>query len=433
MKVLLVGSGGREHALALKISESLKLTKLYITPGNPGTAKIGENINLDVNNQPAIVEFCKFEKIDLVVIGPEQPLVDGLGDILRENFINVFGPGKNGAMLEGDKHFAKKIMQKAEIPTSESSVFFRDRHAEALNHLAKCNYPLVLKASGLAAGKGVSICMDFPQAVEAIEDCFTNRIFGDSGDRVLMEEFLEGEEASVFVITDGKKYVILPASQDHKRIGDNDTGKNTGGMGAYAPAPVASQRTMECVENDIVKPLLKVLEEDKIDYRGCIYVGLMITSDGPKVIEFNCRFGDPETQVVLPVLKGDFLELLHSSAIGEINENSVEYNGGVAVCVVTSSSGYPERYKKGFEITGLDEDLYEEGTYVYHAGTKEENGKIITNGGRVLGVTAMLEENDIKLCKEKAYRAVKNINYTGMYFRTDISDKAFNKNPFEDK
>ena len=270
MKVLLIGSGGREHALALKISESLQLTKLYITPGNPGTAKTGENIEMDLTDHPQIVEFCKFNKINLVVIGPEQPLVDGLADILRENFINVFGPGKNGALLEGDKDFAKRIMTKANIPTADSYLFHREQYADILKHLAEKKYPLVIKAAGLAAGKGVTVCTNFPEAVEAIEDCFTNRIFGESGDRVLVEEFLEGDEASVFVITDSKKYIILPASQDHKRIGDNDQGKNTGGMGAYAPAPVASPSTMEYVEREIVQPLLDILEKEKIDYRGCI-------------------------------------------------------------------------------------------------------------------------------------------------------------------
>ncbi len=422
MNVAVIGSGGREHALALKITESSLLGKLYVMPGNPGTAAIAENVNLNVSDKESVIKFCLNNSIDLVVIGPEQPLVDGLANALRMVGINVFGPDSAAAEIEAHKSFAKYIMSKAGVPTGKYIEFNATKYDVAVDYLKQKKYPCVIKADGLAAGKGVSICNSPEEAEEALKSMFIQKVFGDSGEKVLIEEFLEGEEASVFAITDGNNFVILPSSQDHKRIGDGDTGKNTGGMGAYAPAPVVTTKMMEIIASKIIAPTLQALNSEGKKFIGCLYAGLMITEDGPKVIEFNCRFGDPETQVVLPLLKGDFLKMLYSAAKGKLDSEAVEYAGGCAVCVVAASKGYPESYEKGFEITGLDN--LPENIIVYHAGTKEENGKILTNGGRVLGVTAVLEQNNLAEAKKLAYEALQKIHFENIYYRTDIADKA---------
>lgn len=422
MNVLLIGSGGREHALAYKIAESPKLTKLYCAPGNPGIEQLAELVDLNISNKSAVVKFCKTNKIDLVVIGPEQPLVDGLADILRENKINVFGPNKYAAMIEGDKSFSKELMKKYGIPTADFEVFTKNEKDKVLSYLDRTSYPTVIKASGLAAGKGVAICNSKEEAVKTIDEYFENDIFGESGHTIVIEEFLEGEEASVFVVTDGMHYIVLPPSQDHKRALDGDKGKNTGGMGAYAPAPLITDALMLDIKESIISPTLEALAEENRLYSGCLYCGLMITEDGPKVIEFNCRFGDPETQCVLPLLEGDFLQLLYTTAIGKIDKSAVKYNGGSSVCVVAASKGYPDKYEKGFEITGLD--LNQENVIIYHAGTKKVNDKIVTNGGRVIGVTSILKENNLSLAKLIAYDALSKINFNGITYRTDIADRA---------
>ena len=421
--VLLIGSGGREHALAYKISQSKDLNKLFIAPGNPGTNLLGENINLNPDDHNAILTFCKQRKIDLIVIGPEKPLVEGLADILRQNNFLVFGPNKEAAAVEGSKTFAKSLMKKYNIPTAEYSEFSSSQISMAEEFLKSSKFPIVIKADGLAAGKGVIICNNFNEASYALNQIFIKKSFGSAGDKIIIEEFLVGEEASIFAITDGKEFVCLPSSQDHKRIGDNDTGKNTGGMGAYAPAPIITDEMLCRIENEIVSPTLKALVNENKKFNGCLYCGLMITKESPKVVEFNCRFGDPETQAVLPLLEGDFLELLFSAAYGSLNIDSVHYSGGASVCVVAASKGYPDKYEKGFEITGLNEINNNE-IIVFHAGTKEENGKYFTNGGRVLGVTSLIKKNDLKLAKRKSYEAIHNINYNGMYYRKDIADKA---------
>ncbi len=422
MNVLLIGSGGREHALALKISESKMLTKLFCVSGNPGTEKLSNNISLDISNHNLVVNFCKSEKIDLVVIGPEQPLVEGLSDSLRENDIMVFGPSANAARIESSKSFAKSIMKQANVLTADYQVFDVAEFEKAKKFLLSKNYPVVIKADGLAAGKGVIICNDYDQAIKTIQEIFEDKIFGESGNKIVIEEFLSGEEASVFAITDGENFICLPAAQDHKRIGEGDTGKNTGGMGAYAPALIINDTILKKIENDVIKPVLNELNKTGNKFIGCLYAGLMISGSTPKVIEFNCRFGDPETQVVLPILDGDFLELIYSAAKGNLKKNSVEYNGGCAVCVVAASKGYPDKFEKGFEIFGL-EDVDPE-VIIYHAGTKKIDGKIVTNGGRVLAVTAVLKSNNLKEAKSKAYNALSKINFKGIYFRRDISDKA---------
>lgn len=425
MKVAVIGSGGREHALALKISESEMLKNLYILPGNPGTAQIGENVNLDINNNTEILSFCNKKEIDLVVIGPEQQLVNGLADELRANNILVFGPDSAASEIEAYKTFAKHLMLSAGVPTAKYIEFNTSMYDQLKEFIKEKKYPCVIKADGLAAGKGVVICNNAEEAGDALKAFFIDRIFGESGDKILIEEFLEGEEASVFAITDGDNFICLPASQDHKRIGDNDTGKNTGGMGAYAPAPNISLQMLNEISSKIIAPTLQALKEEGRPFIGCLYAGLILTSDGIKVIEFNCRFGDPETQAVLPLLKGDFLKLLYSAAEGKLDKNSVSYNGGSAVCVVAASLGYPGQYKKGLEIFGLDE--IPENTIVFHAGTKEDNGKILTNGGRVLGVTSVLDENDLPKAKNLAYKALDKIHFSNMYYRRDIADKAIIK------
>ncbi len=422
MNVVVIGSGGREYALAQKISESNKLRKLFIIPGNPGTKMIGKNVEINVDDKNVILNFCKEQEIDLVVIGPEKPLTEGLSDLLRSNKINVFGPSKSAARIEGEKSFAKSLMSEAGIPTADFKVFDKTEYGNALRYLFQINYPIVIKADGIAGGKGVIIAEDYNLAKAAIEDCFIYSSFGNAGDKVVIEEFMTGQEASVFAITDGEKYYLLPAAQDHKRIFDNDEGKNTGGMGAYAPTPFVNQDDMQKVAELIVEPTLKAMREIKNTFNGCLYVGLMMTAEGPKVVEYNCRFGDPETQVVLNLLNGDFLELLYSTAIGKINTDAVYYNGGSSVSVVVASGGYPDRYDTGFAISGLDD--ISENVKIFHAGTKELNGKIVTNGGRVLNITSFCEKSDLRYAKKIAYDAIKKIHFDKMHYRKDISDKA---------
>ncbi|MGE5681905.1 MAG: phosphoribosylamine--glycine ligase [Bacillota bacterium] len=423
MNVAVIGSGGRENAIAYKIKQSPTLNKLFIIPGNPGTENLGENISLNILDNQAIADFCISNAIDLVVIGPEIPLVNGMGEFLRENNINVFGPDSPAAEIEGNKAFAKDLMQKYNIPTAAFKIFERSCYGKALDYLQSIDFPCVIKASGLAAGKGVLICNNFTEAENALKECFDDQVFGTAGSTVVIEEFMTGQEASIFAITDGKDFLCLPAAQDHKRIGNNDEGKNTGGMGAYAPAPIVTKEIQQIVEETILRPTLEALSKEGREFIGCLYLGLMLTPQGPKVVEFNCRFGDPETQAVLPLLEGDFLQLLYSASTGNIDKASVIYSGGSSVCVVAASKGYPDKYEKGLEISGLEEVNNDE-VIVFHAGTKRSEGKILTDGGRVLGVTAFIKENDLARCKAKAYEALSKISFDNIYYRTDIADKA---------
>ncbi|AFN75671.1 phosphoribosylamine/glycine ligase [Melioribacter roseus P3M-2] len=422
MKVAVIGAGGREHALALKISRSPLLEELFIIPGNPGTKKLGSNIQLNPDNNDEIVEFCLAQKIELAVVGPEKPLTNGLADALRSKGIKVFGPDKNAARIEGEKSFAKKLMQDFNIPTADFKVFAKDQYRDALEYLENSTFPAVIKADGIAAGKGVVIADNFEEAKAAVDDCFLNSAFGSAGDKVVIEEFMTGQEASVFAITDGKDYVVLPAAQDHKRIGEGDTGKNTGGMGAYAPTPFVDDDMMKKIEDEIIKPTIDAMRETGNEYIGCLYCGLMLTPDGPKVVEYNCRFGDPETQAVLPLLQGDFLKLLYTAASGAIDKSAVSYTGGSSVCVVAASKGYPGPYEKGKEIRGLD--IEDPQIIVYHAGTIEKEGRIYTNGGRVLNITSVINENSLIKAKQKAYEGLTKIFFDGIYYRKDIADKA---------
>lgn len=423
MNVLIIGSGGREHALVLAIEKSKILDKLFCLPGNPGTKEIAENIDISLNDFKSIGDFCKERDIDLVVIGPEQPLVDGLSDYLRINKITVFGPSAAASKIESSKVFAKSLMRKANVPTANFLEFTAFEYLEAIEYLNNCNFPIVIKADGLAAGKGVYICQNIKQATEVIRLLSVDKVLGVAGNKFLIEEFLIGEEASVFAITDGEKFITLPPAQDHKRIGDNDTGKNTGGMGACAPTPIITPEIEAEIRETIFKPILRQLKLEGNPFIGCLYAGLMLTKEGIKVVEFNCRFGDPETQVVLPILEGDLLKLLYSAATGKLDLEAVRYSDGCAVCVVLASEGYPDKFEKGFEISGLPMDDPE--IIIYHAGTIEKDGKILSNGGRVLGVTSVLKENNLIRAQAKVYEAVNKISFKNKYFRKDIAAKAF--------
>ena len=423
MNILIIGSGGREHAIALKLSESENIKKIFISPGNAGTLNVGVNVFLNINNFSEIIDFCKNNKVELVVIGPEVPLVNGLANELRKQDIYVFGPNKEAAEIEGNKKFAKELMKEYNIPTSNFKTFNKNDINKAKKYLETSKYPIVIKASGLAAGKGVIIAEKKEEAISAIEEIMQQKIFGNAGDEVVIEEFLEGEELSVFAITDGEEYVLLPPAQDHKKIGEGDTGKNTGGMGAYAPLSFVNESLITEIETNVVKPTLKALRSKNRKFNGCLYCGLINTKEGIKVIEFNCRFGDPETQAVLPLLVGDFFELLYSVAKGKINKNAVKYNGGAAMCVVTVSSGYPGKYDKGFKIKGLNE-INDPNINVIHAGTKYENGKILTNGGRVLNFIAFDKKNNLTKCKTMVYDAISKVKYNGIFFRRDIGFRA---------
>ncbi len=423
MKVAIIGNGGREHCIGYRIKSSPDCDRLYFIKGNGGTKSIGENIDIDEGKSDEVVKFCLENEVEFVIIGPEKPLVEGLADLLRNAGITVFGPSGNAARIESEKSYAKMIMKKYGVPTANYREFTRSGKSEAIDYLRAIPHPIVIKADGLAAGKGVIICKRFEESESAIKEIFEDNIFGKSGDRIGVEEFLEGEEATIFAITDGERYITLPAAQDHKRIGDGDTGKNTGGMGAYAPAPIITANLLEEIKSRIIEPTLDGLRKEKNSFSGCLYCGLMITKEGPKVIEYNCRFGDPETQVVLPIIEGDLLKLLYSCATGKIDENTVWYGGKSAVCVVAASKGYPENFERGFEISGL-EKLNTDQYYVFHSGTKFEGDKLITNGGRVLGLTALLKENNIAKGIKLAYKGMGEISFKNIYYRNDIAQKA---------
>lgn len=421
MNILLIGSGGREHALARAIADSPSVGMLYALPGNPGILKTFQHVNIKVEDFNSICKFCKQNSIDLVVVGPEQPLADGLSDRLILEGINVFGPISAAAKLESSKDFAKAMMLKFKIPTAGYRTFTVSQHDVAHQYIDGHSLPIVLKADGLAAGKGVIIAENHYDAHIALDEMFSG-LFGNAGNRVVIEEFLRGEEASIFAICDGKDYFLTPASQDHKRQFDNDEGKNTGGMGAFAPAPIATDSVLRKVEERVIKPLLAGLQKEGTPFVGCLYCGLMIDKDEPSVVEFNVRFGDPETQAVLELLDGDFAKLLYTAATGKIDKNTVKVlENTFSTCVVLASGGYPDDYEKGFEIIGIEKAI-NNGANVYHAGTKSESGKIFTNGGRVLGVTA--KGNSLAESIANAYDAVSHIGFYKMIYRKDIGFKG---------
>lgn len=419
LNILLIGSGGREHAIANSLYKSPSCGRLLVAPGNPGILQLAEKADIDISNFQNVIEFCLKNKIRLVVIGPEQPLADGLSDCLTGAGITVFGPSKFAAQLESSKDFSKQIMLSTGIPTASYRAFTPSEFDLAHKYIDLHNLPIVLKADGLAAGKGVVIANSHDEAHKTIDSMFGGE-FGNAGSRVLVEEFMQGIEASVFVVCDGLDYLVLPPSQDHKRIGEGDTGKNTGGMGAFAPASIVTNEIMGKVENLIVKPLLQKMKSLNYEYRGCLYVGLMIENDNPRVVEFNVRFGDPETQAVLPLIKGDIAKLFYTAAIGKIEKDSVSIiNDKVATCVVLSSKGYPDNYEKGFVIDLPDQ--INDNEFIFHAGTIKKDNSFYTNGGRVLGVVAV--EDTIVQSIDSVYKLVNRISYNNMYFRNDIGKK----------
>ena len=423
MNILLVGSGGREHALAWKLSQSVHTDKLYAVPGNPGIAQFAECVSgISVEDNDAIVALAKEKNIGLVVVGPEVPLVNGVVDALTAAGIKAFGPTKEAAELEGSKVYAKVVMRRYKIPTARSEVFGDPARAHV--YVRQMRQPFAIKADGLAAGKGVILTKTVDEAVEAIDYLMKEKAFGDAGNRVVIEEFMEGEEASVLAFTDGETIVAMPASQDHKRVNDGDEGLNTGGMGAYAPAPVMTPELSERVMEEILKPTIEGMKKEGRPYKGCLYAGLMITAKGPKVVEFNARFGDPETQVVLPLLKSDLVEVMLACVDGKLAETKIEWSDEAAVSVVMASGGYPGDYEKGKTIQGI-KDAEAAGTLVFHAGTAEKDGGIVTAGGRVLNVVGVAK--DIRTAVDKAYAGVEKISFEGVHYRKDIAHRALER------
>lgn len=425
MNILIIGNGGREHAFAWKIKQSDRCNKLFVAPGNAGTAELATNVPIAVDNFEAIGKFCLEQNINLVVVGPEAPLVKGIRDYFEQDqnlkHILLIGPGKEGAQLEGSKDFSKQFMLRHGVPTAKAKTFLAHEVNAAFQYLDECAPPIVLKADGLAAGKGVIITPDINEAKSTIREMLVDKKFGEASTKVLIEEFLSGIELSVFVLTDGKDYVILPEAKDYKRIGEGDTGPNTGGMGAISPVPFADEAFMKKVEDRIIKPTIAGLHKENIDYKGFIFIGLMNCSGDPYVIEYNARMGDPETQAVLPRIKNDFVDLLIDAAEGNLSGKKVESTADYAATVVMVSGGYPGEYQKGKAISGLEAP---NPALVFHAGSRQVNGHIVTDGGRVLAITG--RGADMASAREKAYAGVAKLSWEGVYFRNDIGMDLMN-------
>lgn len=426
LNILLIGSGGREHAIADALSRSDSTVELYAAPGNVGISKLATISDIDISAFDSVIDFCQSKDIQLVVVGPEQPLADGIADALRVAGIAVFGPSAAAARLESSKVFSKSFMLKHNVPTARHATFSSGELEFAAAYIQDHPLPIVLKADGLAAGKGVIIAEDRATAFEALGEIFAGK-FGSAGANVVIEEYLAGEEASIFAISDGKDFVTLAPSQDHKRLLEGDKGPNTGGMGAYAPAPIVSETILEKVKTRIILPVIKAAASEGMPYIGCLYAGIMIVGGEPYVIEFNVRFGDPETQVVLPLFQGDFAALLFSAATGNLDKSTIRsIDHASAACVILASEGYPGRYGKGYEISGIEE-AENIGSKVFYAGVRESEGKILSAGGRVLGVTTV--NHNLKAAIDVTYKAVDMINFTGKTYRRDIGHRALkNKN-----
>ena len=419
MKVCVIGNGGREHALAWRLSISPSVTKVYAIPGSAAMSDCAELVGIDWQQSDHLITFLKDNQVDLVVVGPEAPLVAGLADILNKAGIPVFGPSKAAAQLEGSKVFAKDVMKKYNIPTAAYGVFHNVDQAKEF--IAQTGAPIVVKADGLAAGKGVVVAMTIEEANAAVEDMLSGNRFGEAGSTVVIEEFMEGEEASLLAFVDGKTVVPMIASQDHKRIFDGDKGPNTGGMGTYAPAPVLTDALRDEAMKTILEPMVAAMENEGMPYVGCLYAGLMITPQGPKVVEFNARFGDPETQVVLPLLDSDLGQIMMACATGTLTADMVKWKDSSAACVILASKGYPETSSKGDVIHG---DIKQhDTTIVFHSGTKLIGDEYVTNGGRVLGVVGL--GKDLRTALDRAYGRIEHIDFEGMQYRTDIGAKAF--------
>ena len=416
MKVLVIGGGGREHAIVKKISMSPRVDRLYCAPGNAGIAELAECVEIGVGEFDRLADFAVREGIDLTVVGPDDPLVAGVVDVFEARGLRVFGPRKNAAIIEGSKAFSKDLMKKYHIPSAAYETF--DKSDEAIEYLKASSFPIVLKADGLALGKGVLICNTYEEAVLGVKQIMEDKQFGSAGDRMVVEEFMTGREVSVLAFCDGTRIQPMTSAQDHKRAKDGDQGLNTGGMGTFSPSPFYTREVDEFCRKQIYQSTMAAMKAEGRDFIGILFVGLMLTKDGPKVLEYNARFGDPETQVVLPRMKNDIVDVFEACIDGKLDEISLEFEDNAAVCVVLASDGYPERYEKGYPITGLEAFSGKEDYFVFHAGTKKSGQSIVTNGGRVLGVTAT--GKDLKEARQKAYEATAWINYTGKYMRSDI-------------
>jgi len=423
MKVLVIGSGGREHAIVWRLKQSSKVTKIFCAPGNAGIAADAECVSIKADDLASLLQFASNNTIDLTIVGSEVPLVKGIVDHFEGRGLKIFGPSKAAAQVEGSKMFLKHFLKRHKIPTARYETFNQSEFKKAQNYIAENVSPFVIKTDGLAAGKGVAICQTQEEATAVLKEYFQDNIFGEAGNNIVIEEFMTGEEASVFAMCDGERYVLLSSAQDHKRIGEGDTGKNTGGMGAYAPAPIVTKEILAKVEKEIIQPTLSGMKSEGYPYKGCLYVGLMITNEGPKVVEYNCRLGDPETQVLMPLIESDPFDLFFSCATGNLSSYNLMLKNASAVCIVMASQGYPDEYATGFEINGLAEAGLD--AMIFHAGTKKEHAKMVTSGGRVLGVTTLGE--GLKTTIDRTYAAVKKIRFDGVYYRGDIGRKGLQK------
>jgi phosphoribosylamine--glycine ligase len=419
MKILVVGGGGREHTIVWKIAQSSLVSKIYCAPGNGGISTIAECVPIKAMDIDGIVKFSVENKIDLVVVAPDDPLVAGTVDALESAGIRAFGPRKNAAIIEGSKAFSKELMKRYRIPTAKYEVFDNSEHA--IEYLRHQSYPAVIKADGLALGKGVIIAQGFDQAHEAVNSIMNDRVFGESGKKIVIEEFLEGTEVSILAFTDGKTVKPMVSSQDHKRVFDDDKGLNTGGMGAFAPSKIYTPELEKVCMESIIKPTIEAMNKENRPFKGILYFGLIITREGPKVIEYNCRFGDPETQVVLPLLENDIVEIFNAIIDEKLDSIDIKWKKGACVCVVMASGGYPQKYETGYEINGMDEAEHDPNIIIFHAGTKRENNKFYTAGGRVIGVTAL--ESTMEAAISKAYNGVEKISFKDMHYRKDIGKK----------
>lgn len=420
MKILVIGSGGREHTLVWKIAQNPKVSKIYCAPGNAGISQLAQCINIGVDRIEELADFAQEIGIDLTIVGPELPLSRGIVNEFNRRGLKIFGPTKEATEIESSKVFSKYIMEKYNIPTADYQVFQDSK--DALDYIKQREFPLALKADGLAAGKGVFIVNNISEAEKALDTLMNKKIFGDAGQQVIVEDYLEGEEVSILAFSDGRNVVPMVPSQDHKKIYDNDRGPNTGGMGAYSPVPFYNYKSKEIVLQKILIPVIEGLQKEGREYKGVIYAGLILTKNGPKVLEFNARFGDPETQVILPRLKTDLIDILNAVIDGSLHKINIEWEDNAAVCVVAVSGGYPGKYQKGKVINGLERLEKMKDIIVFHAGTKLQDNKIITSGGRVFGITAW--NDTISKAKEKAYEGVEKIYFEDMYYRKDIAVKA---------
>lgn len=423
MKVLVVGGGGREHALCWKIAQSPLVEQLYCAPGNPGIADVAECVHIGADEIDALCEFASAEKIDLTIVGPEVPLTMGIVDTFQAAGLDIFGPNKAAAQVEGSKGFSKDLMARHNIPTAAYRSF--TDHAEAVAYIKEQGAPIVVKADGLAAGKGVIVAMTEEQAIAGVDDIMLDKVFGSAGASVVIEEFMDGEEASFFAFTDGKNILPLASSQDHKRVNDHDAGPNTGGMGAYSPAPVVTDALYDVIVDTVVKPTIDGMAQDGCPYSGILYVGLMIKDGQPRVVEYNARFGDPEAQPLLMRMKSDIVPVLLACARGELGQETIEWHDKAAVCVVMASGGYPSSFEKGRTISGLDAAGEIDDLVVFHAGTSFSDGQIVNNGGRVLGVTGL--GTTVKEAIDKAYQGVSVVDWQDVHYRKDIGARALNR------